>query len=524
MATLTRRQLGKSAAAALMATAIGSTRVLGANDRVRVGFIGLGNRGDQVLDAFLAHKDCEIVAICDIYQPYLDFAAKKIGGQPRAFTRLPQAARDQGPRRGRHHHAGPLARAADDPRLPGRQGRLRREAAVAVRRRGPRRWSRPPAGTSASCRSGIQRRSSAFVPGGGRARPRRRHRQGDGVRVRSTSRTSGRRASATPPTASRPPDFDWDAWLGPAPGRPYNKNRTFYRFRWFYDYSGGQLTNFGVHYLDVDPLGARPRRAAGRHGDGRQVRQLRQPRGARHAGGALALPRRHAGDVLAVQRHRRPGGAQTRACEIEFRGTKGTLYLFSDGYEIVPDVITPNEFPARTPLDRAIRARLAHRREGADRAGEGHGRPRRHGDHARNFLDCVKSRADLRLRHRVRPPRAPPRRSSPTSPTGRSRIWSGTRGRAVHEQRGGQQVAELPLPVALQDAGPAGAEIRRQCVRATDRGGSFEGIIHAEIKGNTRGGSGRTFTGRSRDQGGQENWRINESVHRQESPDLLISL
>jgi predicted dehydrogenase len=30
---------------------------------------------------------------------------------------------------------------------------------------------------------------------------------------------------------------------------PYNKNRTFYRFRWFYDYSGGQLTNFGVHYL-----------------------------------------------------------------------------------------------------------------------------------------------------------------------------------------------------------------------------------------------------------------------------------
>jgi len=28
-------------------------------------------------------------------------------------------------------------------------------------------------------------------------------------------------------------------------------NRTYYRFRWFYDYSGGQLTNFGVHYMDV---------------------------------------------------------------------------------------------------------------------------------------------------------------------------------------------------------------------------------------------------------------------------------
>ena len=46
-----------------------------------------------------------------------------------------------------------------------------------------------------------------------------------------------------------PPDLDWDAWLGPTPKRDYNKNRTFYRFRWFYDYSGGQVTNFGVHYL-----------------------------------------------------------------------------------------------------------------------------------------------------------------------------------------------------------------------------------------------------------------------------------
>ena len=40
---------------------------------------------------------------------------------------------------------------------------------------------------------------------------------------------------------------------GSAPRRkvPYNKNRAFYHFRWFYDYSGGQLTNFGVHYLDM---------------------------------------------------------------------------------------------------------------------------------------------------------------------------------------------------------------------------------------------------------------------------------
>src|SRR5256885_1848189 len=55
----------------------------------------------------------------------------------------------------------------------------------------------------------------------------------------------------SPPDGSPPADFDWNGWLGPAPKVPYNKNRSFYRFRWFYDYSGGQMTNFGVHYMDL---------------------------------------------------------------------------------------------------------------------------------------------------------------------------------------------------------------------------------------------------------------------------------
>src|SRR2546427_7195290 len=85
MTSVTRREFGKTAAAAWVGTAIGATRVLGANDRVRVGFIGVGNRGDQVLDAFLAHKDAEIVAVCDIHEPYVDFATKKAGGRPARF-------------------------------------------------------------------------------------------------------------------------------------------------------------------------------------------------------------------------------------------------------------------------------------------------------------------------------------------------------------------------------------------------------------------------------------------------------
>ena len=79
MTSVTRRSFSKTAALAGVGTAVARSRVLGANDRVRLGFIGLGNRGDQVLEAFLTHGDAEVVAICDLWQPYLDFAARRIG-------------------------------------------------------------------------------------------------------------------------------------------------------------------------------------------------------------------------------------------------------------------------------------------------------------------------------------------------------------------------------------------------------------------------------------------------------------
>jgi predicted dehydrogenase len=48
-----------------------------------------------------------------------------------------------------------------------------------------------------------------------------------------------------------PPELDYDMWLGPAPYRPYNKQRVHYYFRFFWDYSGGQMTNWGAHHLDI---------------------------------------------------------------------------------------------------------------------------------------------------------------------------------------------------------------------------------------------------------------------------------
>src|SRR5437763_1448586 len=82
MSNFTRRDFAKGAA---MATAASYSRITGANERVRMGYIGLGNRGDQVHDSFLEHGDNETVAVCDLRDDYMDFAIKKSRAQPKKY-------------------------------------------------------------------------------------------------------------------------------------------------------------------------------------------------------------------------------------------------------------------------------------------------------------------------------------------------------------------------------------------------------------------------------------------------------
>ncbi|QBA64529.1 Gfo/Idh/MocA family protein [Muriicola soli] len=53
------------------------------------------------------------------------------------------------------------------------------------------------------------------------------------------------------PDGPVPPGVDYDRWLGPAPARPFNQNRFHGSFRYFWDYAGGLMTDWGVHMLDI---------------------------------------------------------------------------------------------------------------------------------------------------------------------------------------------------------------------------------------------------------------------------------
>jgi predicted dehydrogenase len=62
---------------------------------------------------------------------------------------------------------------------------------------------------------------------------------------------SGSTALPILPNEAVPAGVDYERWLGPAPKIDFNKNRFHYEFRWFWDYAGGLMTDWGVHLLDV---------------------------------------------------------------------------------------------------------------------------------------------------------------------------------------------------------------------------------------------------------------------------------
>lgn len=59
------------------------------------------------------------------------------------------------------------------------------------------------------------------------------------------------------PDTAAPAGVDYDMWLGPAPKRPFNANRFHFNFRWYWDYAGGLMTDWGVHLMDYALYGMR---------------------------------------------------------------------------------------------------------------------------------------------------------------------------------------------------------------------------------------------------------------------------
>ncbi len=393
----TRRSFARSAATL---AALSYQRIAGANDRVRLGFIGVGNRGSRLLEAAQEFADQQIVAVCDLRDDYLDLAAESVNTNPARYKDYRALLERQDidavviatPD---HWHALQMIDACK----AGKDVYVEKPLSLTVVE--GRKMVETARRTKRVVQVGIHRRSSPFcreaaelVRGGGIGHVTSAR---CAVLVNLWPHGIGRPADSTPP-----PDVEWEMFLGPAPAARYNENRNLYKFRWFYNYSGGQLTDNGVHFLDMIQWGLGQDAAT-------SVTAM---------GGKYALEdNREVPDTLEVL-WEFPGRtlvsftqsscnaapiSPTAALLAEFRGTKGTLYVYFDGYEVIPEENPGRPLPAYGPLDRE-RPRAYHasfQRAMEPKKATGSADPRLH---IRNFLDCIKSRAqcncDVETAHR----------------------------------------------------------------------------------------------------------------------------
>ncbi|MEO8662952.1 MAG: Gfo/Idh/MocA family oxidoreductase [Bryobacteraceae bacterium] len=252
-----RRDFLKAVGAAALTTNLFTGNVKGANDRVAVGFIGLGAMGSGNLGYAMKVPDIQPAAICDIYQPALEraqAAARRGGFEPKVVKDFRDIIADKSldavcVSTPDHWHAYMMVEACK----AGKDVYVEKPSCVYVEEgqkmvEAARKYKRiVQAGT-------MQRSGGYFL--------KAKELVASGVLGEVTFCHTWQAGKAkqegwgNPPDAEAPSDLDWDMWLGPAPKVPFNPNRwgvkttTFPTFRYFWDYAGGAMTDWGVHLID----------------------------------------------------------------------------------------------------------------------------------------------------------------------------------------------------------------------------------------------------------------------------------
>jgi predicted dehydrogenase len=385
MNNFSRRDFSKAAG---LATALSYSRILGANDRLQIGYIGVGNRGTQVHEAFMEHGDQVTVALCDLRDDYMAFNAKLSRATPKQYKDYRKLLEDKDVQAvviatPDHWHALQFVDACH----AGKDVYVEKPLSLTVQE--GRRMVEVAEKTKRVTQVGIHRRSGKFLQEAVQV-----------VRSGALGHISVCKGwhlqNEWPNGIGNPPDekpmseTEWDMWLGPAPKVPYNKNRTYYRFRWFYNYSGGQVTNFGVHYMDMLrwAIGMDAPKAVTVMGGKYAVKDNREIPDTLEA-----LWEFDGGTMMVFSQYNvnsAPGNMQN--AEMEIRGTKGTMYIHGNRWEIVPEKVTDVEVPARSPVNRELERGYRPSMKAAmePRSAKGSADT---AFHARNFIDCVKSRA-----------------------------------------------------------------------------------------------------------------------------------
>lgn len=373
--TISRRKFIYTATAAAGGTAIspfindfvyaGAAGVPAAADKIRVAAIGINSMGWADVNAVMKNPGVECVALCDVDRNVLDKRAAELAGkgiQVKTFGDYRKVLDSKDidavvigtPD---HWHCLMMAEACDA---------------------GKDVYVEKPIGNSiAECRAMVaaQQRTNRVVQVGQWQRSQKHFRDAvDFVHSGKLGKVGlvkvwGYFNYGNPiiqqPDGTAPAGVDYGQWLGPAMKRPFNPNRFHGSFRWFWDYAGGIMTDWGVHLLDYALLGmkagATPKRVSA------SGAMLRNP-GAETPDTLTALFEYEDFNIQWEHVIGYGAGIYNRQHGIAFLGENGTLIVDRQGWEVVPYEKRMEAVPLTKSSDNGL------------------------DEHAKNFVEVIRSR------------------------------------------------------------------------------------------------------------------------------------
>ncbi len=336
-ATTDRRGFLKTGGAAFT-TSIFTGNVKGANDRLIGAFIGTGRMGLGNISYCLQQPNVAIKSVCDVYGPNLQKALDTTEGKAQPVKDFRDIIADKEVdficiSTPDHWHAYMTVESCK----AGKDVYVEKPISVTVEEgaqmvEAARKYKRVVQGGTMQ-RSGLHFQQAVNIVKSGLL--------GNITVVRTWNYGNANPAGiGNPPDTAPPPDLDWDMWLGPAPKRPYNKNRFgvdprwFSSFRWFWDYAGGMMTDWGIHWLDIVQMAF----------------DEVMPQSITSLGDKLIFTdNRETPDTLQVTfrypkfigiYENRNGSSISmfhKSGGILFHGTRGTLFVDRSGYQLVPE-------------------------------------------------------------------------------------------------------------------------------------------------------------------------------------------
>ncbi len=377
---------GVAAGAILRGLASPAPKRVPPSDQIVLGCIGMGRQGMYNMSKFREHAEVRVAAVCDVYQPHLERARQETSAQAHKDFRevLDRSDIDavlvSTPD---HWHALMTVLACQ----AGKDVYVEKPVSVTISE--GRRMVEAARRHERIVQVGTQQRSGLHF----------QHateiiQKGDIGKV-SVVRTwnfgnNSPVGIGNPPDSEPPSDLDWDLWLGPAPLVPFNPNRfgvhpeRWSTFRYFWDYAGGMMTDWGVHLLDIVEWAMKVEGpvAVTASGGNWTVNDNRETPDTLTA--TLEYP-----NFICTYENRSGNGRSINehGYGIEFYGTKGTLFLDRGGFEIIPEHFRRD--------DRNIPRMYSMQSQNSNDHNH---------DHVRNFLNCIKSRAkpvsDIEIGHR----------------------------------------------------------------------------------------------------------------------------